>query len=226
MKKTIVRLFSCLLVTFFLGAFAKADKNSLDLQSGTEDLKTLQSRLDNIESYASNLEYIMGHLDKHVVMLQIVPLSKPHTSFNEVILYASNALTEALNLNTHNFQYVLSNVSKYFSEAAFSQLNEFLIQENILQDAKLKVQENHAVLVGHPYISKAYTDHRAFHSERLRDLYTWEVEVPIFIETISDKGTVIRQKNIKLNVLRTSIEFSPDQMLIDKITIQDDITGI
>lgn len=226
MKKTIQHLGCALSCLFLVVPSTFATNNNTQESPEPTNLKTLESRLDNIESYASNLAYIMNHLDKHVVMLQVVPLSSPQTSFDEVTLYASNAITEALNLEQNNFRYALSHASKYFSDDGFIKLKQFLEREKIIQGSDLKVQKINAVLVGHPYISKAYVNSRTFYSDRVRELYTWEVEVPLFIEATTKTGTTIAQKLIKLEVLRASIEISPDQMLIDNITIKDNKTGI
>lgn len=229
MKKQILhlKLILCsLLLSCTMPVFAKSSDTDFSRSPVPTDLKTLENRLDNLESYASNLQYIVNHLEKNVVMLQVTPLSEPHASFSEVRTFASAAISEALNFTPQNFRYALSNASKYFSDSAFAKLQKFLADNKIIVDSKIHTLSNHAVLMAPPIITRAYVDQRTFYSTRKRDLYIWDVEMPIFIEIKNKTNSSILIKNVQLEIVRASIEYSPDQMLIDNITLKDYKAGI
>lgn len=206
--------------------FAKNKETDFILNPVPPDLKTLENRLDNLESYTSNLQYIVNHLEKNVVILQVTPLSEAHASFPEVCAFASTAISEALNFNPQNFRYALSNASKYFSENAFTTLQNFLKDNNIIVDSKMHAIANHAVLMAQPTVTKTYIDQRISYSNRERDIYVWKLEMPIFIEIKNKNGSSILTKNLELEIVRASIEYSPDQMLIDNINLKDYKAGI
>ena len=215
-----------ILFGFCIPVSAKNNDADFSLNPVPPDLKTLENRLDNLESYTSNLQYIVNHLEKNVVMLQVTPLSEAHASFAEVCTFASTAVSEALNFNPQNFRYTLSNASKYFSESAFTKLQKFLKNNNIIVDSKMHTIANHAVLMAQPTVTKTYVDQRISYSNRERDVYVWDLEMPIFIEIKNKNGSSILTKNVQLEIVRASIEHSPDQMLIDNISLKDYKAGI
>lgn len=191
-----------------------------------EHIDSLKSRLDNLESYTENVEYVLDHLEKNVVILQIIPLSTPHTQFKEISKYVQTAITESLNFTPKNYNYVLSRAANYFSEDGFIKFKDLVNSKSLFQhalDDNLTVQ---SVLLGRPVVSNAYVENRKFYSDRVRPLYTWEVELPLFIESDLGDAKQSTSKLIQVKVVRASIEHSPDQMIIDDIKIKDFNTGI
>lgn len=211
----------CAVMVFSLPAFA-SNQTDLLYSPVPKDLEILDSRLDNLESYVANLEYILDHLSKNVVILQVIPLSKPHASYQEIANYGQNALIESMNYNQENSQYVLSNSARFFTEDGFIKFKDWLTGEKFIDDPSMRsFQSISSVVMGHPIVTNAYVNNHSFYLDRERPIYTWEVDFPMFIELRNQQNTIRYHKRLRAKIVRASIEVAPDQILIDDIQISE-----
>lgn len=219
--KKLTLLVNCLLCSCMcLTALAAKSENDSP-PSTTKPLSIIASRVDNLESYTENLSYILDHLERNVVMFQVIPLSKPHTHFEEIGHFVQTAITESLNFQPDSFDYGLSKTAEYFTSEGFIKFKNMLTENGIYGKTNIKTITGHAVLLGRPVVTDAYVEKRSFMSDRIRPLYTWDVDLPMFIETEHDGSKEKTQKLIHAKVIRASIEYSAEQILIDDIQITD-----
>lgn len=193
------------------------------------DMKTLSYRLDNLDSSVDKLNYALNHLDTNIVLLQIIPLDEAHASFDDVLEHAVSGLTEALNLNFITFRHTLSKAAEFYSPAAYQQLHDFLADNKITHKTKYRKITNSAVIMATPVVVDTAietVDHPNIPNKK-RKIYTWEVEIPLYIQTHA-KGKLLKtlQKKVKMKIARCSVEYSVDQMLINNITFEDYKLGV
>jgi hypothetical protein len=221
---SIVSSIVCLLFFWVQTVNAAEPKIDFEFSPIPANLETLTYRLDNLDSSVEKLDYALNHLDKNIVLLQIIPLDEAHASFDDVLEYAVSGLTEALNLNYITFRHTLSEAAEFYSPAAYQQLHDFLAYNKVTHKTKFRKITNNAIIMSTPVVVDTAietVDHPKIPNKK-RKVYTWEVEIPLYIQTYS-KGKLLKtlEKNVKLKIARCSVEYSVDQMLIDNIIFED-----
>ncbi len=226
------KFFTALLCSFLLGGHAAhAAPPAIDFEFSPvpSDIKTLDYRLDNLESSVSKLNYALNHLDKNIVLLQIIPLSEAHASFDDILEYTTMGVTEALNFDYLSFRHVLSEASEFYSPKAYKQLQKFLSDNDITHNTKARKLTNSALLLAPPVVvdTKIEKVEHPNIPNKKRDIYTWEIEMPLYIQSHTN-GKLLQtlKKNVKVKVARCSVEYSADQMLIDDIIFEDYKLGV
>ncbi len=219
----------CLLFLCLQTVNASEPRVDFEFSPIPDNMKTLSYRLDNINSAVEKLNYALNHLDKNLVVLQIIPLDKPHVPFKDVLEYAVAGLTEALNLNFTDFRHTLSEAAEFYSPSAYQELYTFLADNKITYQTKLRKITNSAVIMASPLVTSTAVE-SANHPKipnKKRDVYTWDVEIPLYIQTRA-KGNLLQtlQKNVKMKIARCSVEYSVDQMLIENIIFEDYKLGV
>lgn len=221
------KVLSYLLYLLFLGVqTVSAETPTVDFEFSPVPVntQTLNYRLDNLDSSVEKLNFALNHLDKNLVTLQIIPMDKPHTSFDDVLGYAISALTEALNLNYVDFRYTLAEASDFYTPGAYKQLHQFLADTKITDKTKFRKLTNTAVIMSQPVVVDTALEavNHPNIPNRKRQVFTWQVEIPLYIQTHSN-GKLLQtlKKNVKMRIARCSVEYSVDQMLVDNIIFED-----
>jgi len=221
--------FLCLLFSGGQIAHAAAPEIDFEFSPVPNDIKTLDYRLDNLDSSVAKLKYALNHLDKNIVLLQVTPLSDPHASFDDILKYATMGVTEALNFDYTDFRHILSEASEFYTPKAYKQLQQFLADIALTNKTKARKITNSALIMAPPILMDTKirkVEHPNIPNQK-RDVYTWEIEMPLYIQSYTN-GKLLQtlKKNVKLRVARCSVEYSADQMLIDDIIFEDYKLGV
>lgn len=226
-KNKILCCLSSLTIWLFM-SFPLFAKDSSDSTSPSYP-EQLKPRLETIGSALKEIDFVLTHLDKNIVLFQVIPLSEAHTSFDDVSDYATTAITESLNFNFVNFRHILSESSEFYSNHAFAQLQKFLTRSDVLNKTKQRHIVNSAVLMAPAVVTQAEIEKLPHPNipNMLRDIYTWHIEIPLFIQAYANEQLLhTLMKNFKVKVVRSSVEYSVEQMLIDNIIIEDYNPGV
>lgn len=208
---------------------ALAQTIDLSQHTTTNQDDQLAFRLDNIQSALQNIDFVLNHLDKNIVVFQAIPLSESHTSYEDVLNYGISAVTESLNFNYTTFRHALAESSEFYSAAAYQQLQNFLKSTDVLNKTKARKITNHAVIMAPAIITGSGVEKMPHPNiaNHIRDVFTWHLEFPLFIQAFSN-GELMHTmtKTVTIKVVRSSVEHSAEQMLIADIQFDDNKLGV
>lgn len=150
-------------------------------------------------------------LNEEMALLPMHPLHEPMVNEAALKSWASEAATDAFNMDFLDWRKQLSNSRKYFTPDAFKGFAQSLDKEGHIKTLEQYRSIMHGVPTGTPVITA---------SGVLNGIRTWELEIPFMLNyETSDKTLASQQFFIKMRVRRVPTTEYPKGIAISQLTI-------
>ncbi len=155
----------------------------------------------------------MGHSNISELPVHAVPLNTAHKSYEEVRLWVTEAISQALSFNHHSYQSHFILMESVFSPSALEEYKAFI------ESTRIKDK----VIAAKSQVSGFVADQPLLINEGVVDgRYRWLFDIPMSVSFISGNATSFKDSDadtyyikMRLQVGRVGADIQPDGLIIE-----------